>query len=56
MLELYTQKYEEDFPQLVDFFSIVVELLANLGPEPKHDTVSYSDIESKRKLANFEME
>ncbi|KAJ8663506.1 hypothetical protein O0I10_000748 [Lichtheimia ornata] len=39
VLELYTQKYEEDFPQLVDFFSIVVELLANLGPEPKHDTL-----------------
>lgn len=47
VLELYTQKYEEDFPQLVDFFSIVVELLANLGPEPKHDTVSVHEILSE---------
>ncbi|KAI9320966.1 armadillo-type protein [Dichotomocladium elegans] len=39
VLELYTQKYHEDFPQMVEFFPLVMELVSNTGAEPKYDTM-----------------
>ncbi|KAI8149148.1 Cse1-domain-containing protein [Fennellomyces sp. T-0311] len=39
ILELYTLKYEEDFPFMEGFFQIVVQLLMNLGLEGKNDTL-----------------
>ncbi|KAI9492718.1 Cse1-domain-containing protein [Zychaea mexicana] len=39
ILELYTQKYEEDFRHMDGFFSITVQLLMSLGQEAKYDTL-----------------
>ncbi|KAI9261688.1 Cse1-domain-containing protein [Phascolomyces articulosus] len=39
ILELYTQKYEEDFPYMDGFFSIIVQLLMSLGEHGKYDTL-----------------
>ncbi|KAL0088446.1 Cse1-domain-containing protein [Phycomyces blakesleeanus] len=39
IVELYTQKYSEEFEQLKDFIPIVFELLANTGQESKYDTM-----------------
>ncbi|KAF7731911.1 importin-alpha export receptor [Apophysomyces ossiformis] len=38
IIELYTQRYEEDFPQLPTFVPIVFDLLASSGHEAKYDT------------------
>ncbi|KAI9030863.1 Cse1-domain-containing protein [Phycomyces nitens] len=39
IIELYTQKYSEEFTQLKDFIPIVFELLATTGQESKYDTM-----------------
>ncbi|KAG0191747.1 importin-alpha export receptor [Apophysomyces sp. BC1034] len=39
IIELYTQRYEEDFPQLPTFVPIVFDLLASSGHEAKYDTM-----------------
>ncbi|KAI8097100.1 Cse1-domain-containing protein [Halteromyces radiatus] len=39
IIELYTQKYVEDFPQLSEFLPIIFELVITASQEPKHDTM-----------------
>lgn len=40
ILELYTTRFEDSFPQLPSFVPIVINLLTNTNSEPKYDTVS----------------
>ncbi|CAO3609832.1 unnamed protein product [Mucor hiemalis] len=39
ILELYSSRYEDAFPQLDQFVPVVVALLNNAGPEPKYDAL-----------------
>ncbi|KAI8375933.1 Cse1-domain-containing protein [Radiomyces spectabilis] len=39
IIELYTQRYEEDFPQLPSFVPLIFDLLASAGQEAKYDTM-----------------
>ncbi|CAO3610336.1 unnamed protein product [Cunninghamella blakesleeana] len=39
VIELYSQKYSEDFPQLTEFLPIIFNLITSASPEPKHDTM-----------------
>ncbi|KAK4517849.1 uncharacterized protein ATC70_001197 [Mucor velutinosus] len=39
ILELYTTRYEDAFPQLTAFVPIVINLLTNTNSEPKYDTM-----------------
>lgn len=39
ILELYSSRYEDAFPQLDQFVPVVVALLNNAGAEPKYDAV-----------------
>jgi exportin-2 (importin alpha re-exporter) len=41
IIELYTQRYEEEFQQLPTFFNTVLHLLMNVNQEPKYDVVGY---------------
>ncbi|KAI8332444.1 Cse1-domain-containing protein [Chlamydoabsidia padenii] len=39
IVELYTQKYVEDFPQLAEFLPIIFNLITTASQEAKHDTM-----------------
>ncbi|ORZ08645.1 Cse1-domain-containing protein [Absidia repens] len=39
IIELYTQKYVEDFPQLSEFLPIIFDLITTASQDPKHDTM-----------------
>jgi len=40
IIELYTQRYEEEFQQLPTFFTTVVQLLMGISQEPKYDVLA----------------
>ncbi|KAJ3211478.1 importin-alpha export receptor [Dinochytrium kinnereticum] len=39
VIALYASKYEEDFPRLPDFVTIIWNLLTTLGPQTRNDTL-----------------
>ncbi|KAI9303195.1 Cse1-domain-containing protein [Cunninghamella echinulata] len=39
VIELYSQKYAEDFPQLSEFLPIIFTLITNASQDAKHDTM-----------------
>lgn len=41
IIELYTQRYEEEFKQLPTFFTTVLQLLISTPQEPKYDVVCF---------------
>jgi exportin-2 (importin alpha re-exporter) len=40
IIELYTQRYEEEFQQLPTFFSTVLQLLSSTSQDPKYDVLA----------------
>ncbi|KAH8547636.1 putative importin-alpha export receptor [Umbelopsis sp. PMI_123] len=40
IIELYTQRYEEEFKQLPTFFTTVLQLLISIPQEPKYDVLT----------------